>query len=51
LVIVSFPDGTVTNYGQPLVLDFETKGIVEIVTKPKRLIERLFDNLKTKTEN
>lgn len=49
-VIVSFPDGTVTNFGKLLPLDFETKGTAEIITKRKRLIERLFDNLKAKSE-
>jgi hypothetical protein len=49
-VIISFPDGFVTNFGTPLFLDFESKGTVEIITKPKRLIERLFDNLQAKTE-
>ena len=49
-VIISFPDGFVTNFGIPLFLDFESKGTVDIITKPKRLIERLFDNLKAKTE-
>jgi len=49
-VIISFPDGFVTNFGIPLFLDFESKGTVEIITKPKRLIERLFDNLKAKTD-
>ncbi|MCL1901899.1 MAG: HlyD family secretion protein [Firmicutes bacterium] len=49
-VIISFPGGFTTNFGIPLFLDFESKGTIEIITKPKRLIERLFDNLKTKTE-
>ncbi len=49
-VIISFPNGTHTNFGKELMLDFESIGNVEIVTKPKRLIERLFDNLKAKTE-
>ena len=49
-VIISFPDGFMSNYGIHLALDFESKGMVEIITKPKRLIERLFDNLKAKTE-
>ena len=49
-VIISFPKGFVTNFGIPLALDFESKGTVEIIIKPKRLIERLFDNLKAKTE-
>lgn len=50
LILVSFPEGTVTNFGKTLPLDFETKGTVEIITKRKRLIERLFDNLKSKGE-
>ncbi|HBL34735.1 MAG TPA: HlyD family secretion protein [Porphyromonadaceae bacterium] len=50
LVVVSFPDGTTTNFGKFLPLDFESKGTAEIITKRKRLIERLFDNLKAKTE-
>lgn len=50
LVTISFPHGTTTNFGRELSLDFETKGQVEIITKRKRLIERLFDNLKSKTE-
>ena len=49
-VIISFPDGLISNFGISLPLDFESKGTVEIITKPKRLIERLFDNLKAKTE-
>ena len=49
-VIISFPDGLISNFGIPLSLDFESKGAVEIITKPKRLIERLFDNLKAKTD-
>lgn len=50
LVNVAFPNGMNTNYGKLLPLDFETKGNVEIITKSKRLIERLFDNLKSKGE-
>jgi len=49
-VIISFPDGFVTNFGLSLPLDFESKGTAEIIIKPKRLIERLFDNLKARTE-
>ncbi|MDR0386351.1 MAG: HlyD family secretion protein [Prevotellaceae bacterium] len=45
-VIVEFPDGSVTNYGAQLDLNFESKGMAEIITKNKRLIQRLFDNLK-----
>lgn len=50
LVVVFFPQGMVTNFGKTLPLDFESKGTAEIITKRKRLIERLFDNLKSKGE-
>lgn len=50
LVRISFPNGTVTNFGKTLPLDFESKGTIEIITMRKRLIERLFDNLKVITE-
>ena len=50
LVTVSFPDGMKTNFGRELPLDFETQGQVEIITKRKQMIERLFDNLKTQAE-
>lgn len=49
-VMISFPEGLRTNFGKELALDFESVGNVEIITKPKRLIQRLFDNLKAKTE-
>ena len=48
MATISFPNGATTNFGKDLPLDFETKGTVEIIVKPKRLIERLFDNLKSK---
>lgn len=50
LAIVSFPQGMRTNFGRKLALKPETKGIIEIITKPKRLIQHLFDNLKAKGE-
>ena len=50
LVIISFPNGMVTNFDRHLALDFETKGSAEIITRRKRLIERLFDNLKAKAD-
>ncbi len=46
LVTVKFPHRLRTNFGLVLPIDFDTKGVAEIITKPKRLIERLFDNLK-----
>ena len=50
LALIDFPDGAKTNFGQRLRLNPESKGTIEIITKPKRLIQRLFDNLKSKTE-
>ena len=50
-VIVAFPDGSATNYGATLDLNFETKGMAEIITKNRRLIQRLFDNLKYAVTN
>ena len=49
LVRSAFPQGATTNFDHKLSLNFESKGTAEIVTKPKRLIERLFDNLKAKS--
>lgn len=45
-VMVYFPNGAITNFGYQLELNFESKGSVEIITAQKRLVERLFDNLK-----
>ena len=50
LVQIEFPGGLVTNFDKHLPLNFESKGTAEIITQPKRLIQRLFDNLKAKTE-
>ncbi|HAQ37034.1 MAG TPA: hemolysin D [Saprospirales bacterium] len=46
LVTVKFPKGLVTNYGKKLTFKHESRGTAEIITKDRRLIERLFDNLK-----
>jgi hypothetical protein len=48
LVTIAFPNGTTTNFGKTLKLNFETKGQIEIITKAKRLVQRLFDNLKSR---
>lgn len=48
LVIVDFPEGLITNFGKELIVNFEAKGVANVITKPKRLIQRLFDNLKAK---
>lgn len=46
LVIVDFPKKLKTNYGTELNFKFESKGSAEIITNDRRLIERLFSNLK-----
>ncbi len=46
LVTVDLPNRLTTNYGATLDFRYEVKGVADIVTKPRRLIERLFDNLK-----
>jgi len=46
LVTVALPKRLTTNYGATLDFRYETKGMAQIVTKPRRLLERLFDNLK-----
>lgn len=46
LVTVSFPKGLTTNYGKTIAFKHEAKGSADIITKDRRLIERLFDNLK-----
>ena len=48
LATVSFPQGLKSNYGKLLQLNFESVGIGEIITEKRRLIQRLFDNLKAK---
>ena len=49
MVIVELPDVLSTNYGR--ILDFkpEMSGVADIVVNERRLIERLFDNLKYRT--
>ena len=48
LVMVSFPHGLKTNYGKNIKANSEYKGFASIVTEKRRLIQRLFDNLKSK---
>jgi len=45
-IVVDFPNQLKTNYGSMLVFKAESKGSAEIITSDRRLIERLFDNLK-----
>lgn len=50
LVIVDMPDGLVTNYGNKLDFKYEIGGQADIIVKDRRLIERLFDNVKFNTK-
>lgn len=45
-ILVDFPNQLKTNYGTTLTAKAEATGMVEIITNDRRLIERLFDNLK-----
>lgn len=47
LVCVSFPDKLKTNYGKRLTNVVELRGTGEIITRKRRLIERLFDNIQS----
>ncbi|MFD2148733.1 hypothetical protein [Mucilaginibacter antarcticus] len=46
LVNVDLPDELKTNYGSKLDFKYEIKGTGEIITRDRKLIERLFDNMK-----
>lgn len=50
LVIVDMPDGLITNYGDKLDFKYEIGGQADIIVKDRRLIERLFDNIKFRTK-
>lgn len=46
LIDVSFPTGMVTNYKSTLDLKADSKGTAEIITNNRKLVERLFDNMR-----
>ncbi|WP_316793709.1 HlyD family efflux transporter periplasmic adaptor subunit [Pedobacter frigoris] len=46
LVTVKFSEGLRTNYGRKLEFKSESKGSADIITNDRRLIQRLFDNIK-----
>lgn len=46
LVTISLPDGLRTKFGSVLEFRYEIKGSADIKTENRRLIQRLFDNLK-----
>jgi len=50
LLKVDLPKGLTTNYGETLDFRYEIGGTADIVVKERRLIERLFDNLKYSTK-
>lgn len=50
LVLVDMPDGLKTNYGYHLKFKYEIGGQADIIVKDRRLIERLFDNIKFSTK-
>lgn len=50
LVTVDMPNGLVTNYGDKLEFKYEIGGQADIIVKDRRLIERLFDNIKFSTK-
>lgn len=49
MVVVDFPNQLKTNYGAKLNFKAEARGTAEIITNDRRLIMRLFDNLKYAT--
>ncbi len=50
LVLVDLPQGLTTNYGEKLNFKYEIGGTADIIIRDRRLIERLFDNLKYRTK-
>ena len=46
LITVDLPHKLTTNYGTTLDFNYEIKGVADILTKKRKLLLRLFDNLK-----
>ena len=46
LLTIQLPNGLTTKFGSKLAFKYEIKGVADIQTKKRRLIQRLFDNLK-----
>lgn len=46
LVTISLPKGLTTKFGSTLDFKYEIKGNADVQTRKRRLVERLFDNLK-----
>ena len=49
-ITVELPQGLKTNYGESFDFEYEMSGYADIIVKERRLIERLFDNLKYRTK-
>lgn len=50
LINVELPNGLKTNYEENLDFKYELGGTADIIVKDRRLIERLFDNLRYRTK-
>jgi multidrug resistance efflux pump len=50
LIYVDLPNGLTTNYGRRIAFEHEISGEADIIVNERRLIERLFDNLKYNTK-
>lgn len=50
LILVDLPQGLTTNYGERLDFKYEIGGTADIIVRERRLIQRLFDNLKYRTK-
>jgi len=46
MIIIDLPDQLTTNYGVKLDFSYEIRGIADILTRKRKLIVRLFDNLR-----
>lgn len=46
LIMIDLPDQLTTNYGLKLDFSYEIRGIADILTRKRKLIVRLFDNLR-----
>ncbi len=46
LITVDLPNKLTTNYGTTLEFNYEFKGVADILTRKRKLLLRLFDNLK-----
>ncbi len=46
MIIVDLPDQLTTNYGVKLDFNYEIRGVADILTRKRKLIVRLFDNLR-----